>query len=181
MSEFREEACAPIDDLVPADASALHKKFLAHWLALRGQRRMPAYKDLDPCNIPWALANIFVLEVLPEDDFVYRLAGDEHSQRYRRNLKGARIGDIMQSEGAAAILQRWRTARAMPAAYFLVTDHRSTQGSHVLGERMVLPFAGASGAPSHLVGVTDFVGQSRLADDLAGDQRVKFFRWARIE
>ncbi|MEQ8334066.1 PAS domain-containing protein [Nisaea sp.] len=179
--EIQKDILVPISDLVPPDASTLHHRFLGHWLALRGDRAMPSFADLDPVDIPWALAHIFVVDILPGDDFVYRITGDNHTQRYGRNLKGARITDIMKAEGATAILKRWREVRDRPAGFFVVTDHMSTQGFHVLGERMVLPFANDGVTPSHLVGITNFVSETSLATGLVGDQRVRLFRWSHIE
>lgn len=179
--EFQKDTLVTVSDLVPSDASTLHHRFLGYWLALRGERAMPSFADLDPVDIPWALASIFVVDIRPGDDFVYRITGDNHTQRYGRNLKGARITDIMHAEGATAILKRWREVRDRPAGFFVVTDHMSMQGFHVLGERMVLPFANDGVTPSHLVGITNFVSESSLATGLVGDQRVKLFRWSRVE
>lgn len=147
--EFGKDQRVPIVDLAPADASTLHKRFLELWLRLRGDRMIPAFSDFEPTLAPWALAHIFVVDVLPQDDFVYRIAGSNHAGRYKRNLKGARITDIMQPDGAASILARWRIVQDMPAAFFVVTDHLSREASYVLGERMVLPMGNDGTNPSH--------------------------------
>lgn len=178
---LEDKDLVPLSELVPPDGFILHQRFLDYWLRLRGDRVMPSYRDLDPVDIPWALAYIFVLEVTPSGDFVYRIASDGHSKWYRRNLKGAKLEDIMQPEDAEEILGRWRMARDIPAGFFVVTDHRSTQGVRVLGERMVLPMGQDNKAATHLVGVTKFAAESELAESLLGDQQVRLVRWSRLE
>ncbi|WP_420404991.1 PAS domain-containing protein [Nisaea sp.] len=179
--EFREEDRYPIAELAPREDAYLHRRFLDYWLELRGGRAMPAYAELDPVEFPWALPNIFVTEALPEGDFVYRIAGEEHTQHYRRNLKGARLSDIMQPEAAKAILERWQMLIEMRAAFFIVTDHQSDAGASVLGERMVLPLGNDHTTPTHLVGITNFLSSSAYAGSLLGDQRVRYVRWSRVE
>ncbi|WP_193180654.1 PAS domain-containing protein [Nisaea sediminum] len=178
---FNEEERVPIAELAPHDGARLHLRFLDYWLRLRGRHAMPSYADLDPVDFPWALPNIFVVEILPGGDFVYRIAGEEHTQRYRRNLKGLRLSDIMQSDAAEAITERWRLILDMPAAFFILTDHHSEQGASVLGERLVLPLGNDRATPTHLVGITNFLSTSSFAGSLTGDQKVKYFRWSRVE
>lgn len=179
--EFNEEKRLPIAELASRDGARLHQRFLDHWIKLRGPHAMPSYADLDPVEFPWALANIFVVEVQPGTDFVYRIAGEEHTQRYRRNLKGARVTDIMQPEAAEAIFERWRLVLDLPAAFFIVTHHKSDEGDSVRGERLVLPLGNDRSNPTHLVGITNFLGISTYTGSLLGDQRVEYFRWSHVE
>jgi hypothetical protein len=179
--EFNEEDRVPVEELAPRDGTRLHRRFLDYWLTLRDGHAMPSYADIDPVDFPWALPNIFVVEVLAGGDFVYRIAGEEHTQRYRRNLKGMRLSDIMQSGAAEAISKRWRLMLEIPAAFFILTDHQSEQGASVLGERLVLPLGNDRRTPTHLIGITNFLSTSSFAGSLTGDQKVKYFRWSRVE
>lgn len=176
-----EENRVPITELVPLDGAHLHHRFLDYWLKLHAAHAMPSYADIDAVDFPWALANIFVVEILPGGDFVYRIAGEEHTERYRRNLKGMRLSDIMEAAAADAITELWRQMLEVPAALFILTDHQSEPGTSVLGDRLLLPLGNDRKTPTHLVGITNFFGTSTLAGALTGDQKVKCFRWSRVE
>lgn len=178
--DFSEKHRVPIEDLTPSDAASPHKKFLDHWLALRRDRLMPAYSDFDPIEAPWALPHIFVLDALPDGDFAYRIAGAVLEDRYNRTLRGARISDIMQPDGAKSILKRWGMVRDMPAGCYVVTNHASKQGGYVTGQRLILPLGDDGQNTNHLVAITSFISRSSLALHLIGDQQVKLLKWSRL-
>ena len=79
--------------LGPTDPPVLQDVF-AYWLRLRGDRLMPRFADIDPVEIPKALSRLYILDVLPGGDFIYRLAGEDVSDRYGPSLKGKRISEI---------------------------------------------------------------------------------------
>ncbi|MEQ8585707.1 MAG: PAS domain-containing protein [Thalassobaculaceae bacterium] len=170
----------PIQDLAPPSASLVHRNFLAHWLNLRGENVMPSFSDIDPVNVPWALAYIFVVDALPDGDFVYRIAGSEIEDRYNRSLKGARVSEIMQAAGTRSILQRWAAVRDTPAGFYVESSHFSESGRIVEGERIVLPLGNDRLHTTHLIGITRFHSPSTLNAHLLGDQQVRSIQWASL-
>ncbi|MFN4354290.1 PAS domain-containing protein [Parvibaculum sp.] len=48
---------------------------LEYWNKLRGGRRFPSRADFDPMSVRQHLPNIFMFDVLPGDEFRYRVAG----------------------------------------------------------------------------------------------------------
>lgn len=48
---------------------------LDYWMKLRGARRFPSRADFDPMEMRRHLANIFLLDVLPEGGYRYRVVG----------------------------------------------------------------------------------------------------------
>ncbi len=68
---------------------------LAYWDRLRGARRMPSRKDLDPLDIPELLPYVMLIDVLREPlDFRFRLLGSGHDQIVAANYKGMRFSEI---------------------------------------------------------------------------------------
>lgn len=51
------------------------RAILDFWNQKRGDRRAPARADIDPVEIGANLRNIFLVEVLPDGDYLYRVIG----------------------------------------------------------------------------------------------------------
>lgn len=51
------------------------RQVLDYWMRLRGSRRFPSRADFDPMEMRQHLANIFMLDVLPEGGYRYRVVG----------------------------------------------------------------------------------------------------------
>lgn len=180
VNASKELRWVPISDLLPKDASPVHRGFLDYWLRLRGDRAMPSFKDFDPVEVPSALSQIFVVDAMPDGSFVYRVAGSEIEDRYNRSLKGAKLEEIMQPTGAHSILERWRRVRDIPAAFYVDTNHRASSGRSVRGERLVVPM-GEDGEPARqIIGVTLYRASSRLDTTLIGDQEVVWSAWSSL-
>lgn len=55
--------------------SELLLQVLDYWNEIRGDRPFPSRADFNPMRLPKALPSIFLVDVLPDDVFRYRLAG----------------------------------------------------------------------------------------------------------
>ncbi|MGN6101046.1 MAG: PAS domain-containing protein [Devosia sp.] len=64
------------------------KTLFEYWNQLRGTRSAPDRRDIDPARIKSALANTFILELDPNNEFSFRLAGSHLCSAYVRELKG---------------------------------------------------------------------------------------------
>ena len=126
-------------------ATIRHPKLLQlydYWCAIRGDREMPARRDLDPIDIPALMANIALLDV--EYDplrFRYRLygtticaiGGRDQTGRYLDEPETSRIADIVCP--ANRTLVETRRPHAMDAHYPL----NSGRLGHF--HRLALPFS----------------------------------------
>jgi len=145
------------DDLLPASAPKDLHRFCAYWIGRAGARRMPAFEDIDPVDIPWALSRLYLVRAVDGGrDFVYRLAGEAINLRYAGSLTGRRIGDLFQPGSAETILERWRRVIDEPAAYYVDSEHPTSTGTRVRGRRVVLPLGPAEGPADHIFGMTLF-------------------------
>jgi hypothetical protein len=77
------------DPAIAGDERVL--EFHRYWLALRGERRFPTRKDIEPTDIPHLLSGILLLDVYYDPlDFEYRLIGGDIVARSGL-LKGKRV------------------------------------------------------------------------------------------
>src|SRR5690606_7328274 len=126
------------DDLLAADAPDDLRRLVAYWIARAAGRPMPAFADIDPVEIPWALSRVYVVRVVDGGaDFVYRLAGEAINLRYPGSLAGRRITELMETRSAAAIVERWRRVIGGPAGCYVVSEHPTESGTRIRGRRVV--------------------------------------------
>ena len=62
-----------------------------YWLQRRGDRAMPARRDLDPVDIPTLLPHLMLAEVGDDVDFRYRLAGTAVTRAAGTELTGRSV------------------------------------------------------------------------------------------
>ncbi len=166
-----------IEDLLRHQDPDPFRRLLDYWLERRAGRLLPAYTDIDPVDIPWALSRVYIVQALADGDFVYRLAGEEIAQRYGRCLKGARIEDLFVGPAARAIRERWRQVVDGPAAYFSASEH-PTKGDVLVGRRLILPLSADGRTADHLIGLVDFENVDPTSDDLVDGASTVEVRWA---
>ena len=69
-------------------------RLLGHWRTLCGDRKMPAFSDLDPSTIPEMWPHSFVLEVdQTGEGQVFRALGDQIAKYSTETLVGMRVCD----------------------------------------------------------------------------------------
>jgi hypothetical protein len=66
----------------------------AYWQSKRAGRAMPRRADIDPTEIPANLPNIFLLDVLPDGDYRYRLMGTALVNGTGRDLTGRLLSEV---------------------------------------------------------------------------------------
>jgi hypothetical protein len=158
-------------------APSLLRRFVAHWDGKRNGRRMPAFADIDPSEIPWALAHLYVLRASSTGDFIYRLAGSKVEEPYGRSLKGARISDLYPAASAAMIQQRWQRIVAEPAGCYTNTEHPSPNETFIAAHRVVLPLGEDGHSADHVIGIAEF-GRMQLDDTpMTGGAVIREVSW----
>lgn len=167
----------PLDALIGSDAPQSMHDLVRYWAEKRGDAWMPAYGDIDPIDIPWALSRIYIIEARPDGDFVYRLAGEAIAERYDRSLKGVRISDLFSNRSADFIQDRWRRVASGPSAYYSYTQHTSIRGPTVAARRVLLPLGADGHSADHLMGFTVFDEDDGVQDQFAKGLITKDVRW----
>jgi len=166
------------DDLIrPGDPEIL-RRLVTYWRHLRGDRAMPSFKEIDPVEIPWALSRIYVLDVLPDGDMVYRLAGDDVARRYGGTLKGRRIFDLFPKRNAEMILSRWRLVADQGMGVYTDSIHPTALGNLISARRVTLPLGDGTLPASQILGIVSFQRVEFEDDRLSEPTRVSEVRIA---
>lgn len=126
---------------------------------------MPRFADIDPVEIPKALSRLYILDVLPGGDFIYRLAGEDVSDRYGPSLKGKRISEIYPKGDTEAIISRWRMVATDGVCCFTKTVHATGRNRQITACRLLLPLGEGEFLAQHVLGVLSFE-EFDLYDDL---------------
>ena len=104
-------------DLAPAFASDIEKRIrearlrrlYAYWLERRGNRRMPARRDIDPLDFPYLLGSIMLVDVVREPPcFRVRLHGTELVRLAAYELTGKSLDELPSGTYRAYVLERCR-------------------------------------------------------------------------
>ena len=67
----------------------------AYWAEKRGDRLMPARREIDPLDIIPALPNVIIIEVQRDPvDFLYRLIGTEVDKHSTQSYTGHKVSEI---------------------------------------------------------------------------------------
>lgn len=169
-----------LETLLPSSTPQVLQKFFAYWESTRGDRPYPSFHDIDPIDIPWALHEIYVVQVQEDGDFSYRLAGEGVVGRYGQPLKGIRITDIITKSSAEMITQRWRRIITEPAACYTETLHRLDEGDEVTARRLTLPLGPTGEAADHVIGLVAFDRGAAFSGVLTNSVTIQTVRWAPI-
>ena len=166
------------EDLLPDDAPVDLRRFVAYWIARAAGRAMPAFADIDPVEIPWALSRIYVVRVVDGGaDFVYRLAGEAINLRYQGAVAGRRMPELLEASAAAEVIERWRRIVGAPAAYYVDSEHPTTSGLRIRGRRAALPLGPAGGPADHIIGLTVFESLQIAGTAVISGAETHAIRW----
>jgi len=127
----------------------------AHWHAARGDRLLPAWRDIDACAlaphlpIVWSWRYDFTRET-----FVGRLAGEEINAMLGVSIRGKTIEECFAPDVAAVVRQRYRAVMDGPAFMFSYGKVFASAGRTGHGERIVLPLADDGVHPDGILGAT---------------------------
>ena len=144
-----------------------HERFLAaikdsaliavaeHWNSLRSERRMPAWKQVDPAAIRQYLPIVWAWRWDPSlETLVGRLAGEEIIAVIGNSIRGRRIDECFAPGAHEMVLARYTRVMGGPAlmhSYGAVFRHTGSEG---YGERIVLPLAEDGACSDGVLGAT---------------------------
>lgn len=128
----------------------------AYWHAVRGDRLLPAWRDVDACALAPHLPILWAWRYdRARDTFIGRLAGEEiNTMLGVMSIRGKRLEECFAPHAAAVVRQRYRQVIDGPC--FMVSRGRvfANQGRTGYGERVVLPLADDGIHPDGLFGAT---------------------------
>lgn len=165
---------------LPSNAPELLHRLVAYWETKRGDRLMPAFDDIDPAEIPWALSRLYVLRVVPGGEFVYRLAGSEVERPYGRPLKGERISALYPPNSARVIQERWTRVATEPACCFTNTEHPSPHDTYIAAQRVTMPLGQDGKTADHILGIATFGSILLDEEPLVGGAVIRGVTWATL-
>lgn len=139
------------DTHLPEFAAGIREPRLArlygYWLTLRGNRRFPARRDLDPVDLRYVLGHLILLDVLRDPlRFRYRLHGAEITSTVGYDLTGKLLDEMPDAEyrdyaiqrcgelvetGEPLVIRRDRTLYGRPGSYEALWLPFSEDGTNV--------------------------------------------------
>lgn len=131
------------------------RALVAYWLGRRGGRAVPARRDMDPVEFPWALPFAWICEYAPAaGDFRYRLAGEAINETHGQNLRRRLLREVIQPGVYPVVAARYRRVVEGPAIGHVLGAVYLNIDRPVPGERILLPLSGEHGAIDTILGVT---------------------------
>ena len=141
----------------------------AHWHAARGDRLLPAWRDIDACAlaphlpIVWSWRYDFTRET-----FVGRLAGEEINAMLGVRIRGKTIEECFAPDAVPVVRQRCQAVMEGPSFMFSYGKVFARGGRTGSGARIVLPLADDGVHADGLLGATVYrLGMVPTARDSA--------------
>lgn len=114
-----------------------------YWLGKRDGRRMPSRRDIDPMDIPWALAKIALVDYDAETgDYRFRIVGNDITEAVgRTNMKGLTLRDLGPLDAIRNVEENWRPLVDGPCVVHVSGFIYFLMNRYPLGERLLLPLS----------------------------------------
>jgi hypothetical protein len=117
------------------------RRFYDYWLEKRGERRMPARRDIDPLDFPYVLGHLMLIDVLRDPQrFRVRLHGTNVVARMHYDMTGKLLDEVPRPEWRAYVLDRCRGLAARGEPLLLMND-LTLDGWSSRYEALWLPFS----------------------------------------
>ena len=131
------------------------RRLIDYWHGLKQDRSMPARKDIDPTEIPWALAHIWICDHVPEEgSFRYRLAGEKINEIFGRNITKCLLQDITSADRFDETNRNFLSVIRQPAVLHRSGPLYLCRGRMLSGERLALPLSSDGRTADSILGAT---------------------------
>ncbi|MFM9843823.1 MAG: PAS domain-containing protein [Dongiaceae bacterium] len=87
--------------------SPVLKSIVGYWQSKRGDKHMPARKDIDPLELRKLLPNVYLLDVAQPSRYRYRLIGTTISGRLRNDATGRMVDETLFGAAAPLIVEMY--------------------------------------------------------------------------
>ena len=128
-------------DFTAAIQSDVLRRLVAHWLSMRGRRRLPARADFDPLAVRYALGYLSLIEVHRDPlRFYFRLDGTKQVELFGVDCTRRSLDEAMPPDHAAMAVASFSDAVERRAPRY----HRRQIAFHVRPieyEVVILPFS----------------------------------------
>jgi hypothetical protein len=127
----------------------------AHWYAVRRDRLLPAWRDIDACALAPYLPIVWSWRYdCSRDTFVGRLAGEEIKVMLGVSIRGKPIEECFAPDAVAMVRQRYQAVIDGPSLMFSHGKVFARPGRAGYSERIVLPLADDGSCSDGLLGAT---------------------------
>lgn len=128
-----------------------------HWLAARGDKRMPSWSDLSPSAMAPHLTKIWSFKYdRAADEFYARLAGNRIMVGFGRSFRGTALKDLHRLDIYERCHANQKRIVTEPAAYRGTGKLFKAGDQIVSGERIVLPLASDGCQGDGTLGATEY-------------------------
>jgi hypothetical protein len=113
-----------------------------YWDRKRGDRPMPARRDLDPTDIPRLLPHLRITDILEGGTrFRYRLVGTAVVEAYGAGFTGKYTDELYSGERRLNIERNYRIIREKKRPMFLRSRYVTLKGFDVIANRLMAPLS----------------------------------------
>jgi hypothetical protein len=127
----------------------------AHWYAARGDRLLPAWRDIDAYTLARHLPIVWSWRYdFTGDTFIGRLAGEEINAMLGLSIRGKTIEECFAPDAVPVVRQRYQAVMDGPCFMFSHGKVFARGGHTGSGERIVLPLADDGVRSDGLLGAT---------------------------
>jgi hypothetical protein len=125
------------------------------WDAARGNRRMPAFRDIDPVGIGRHLRYVWAWKYdRAADSFLGRLAGEEIDKAFGKSLRGMQMTEFYAPDVYAVVFPRHRRVVTEPCFFHGTGMVFAQMGYTMAGERISLPLSEDGSTGDGIIGGT---------------------------
>lgn len=127
-------------------------QILNHWSSLKTGDSAPAFSDIDPRALKFALPDLFILERHAQAVFSFRLAGTRMCQRFGRELRDHDFVRLFPAAQHGALLVELGRALQTGEPVVLTARAATLNDDSTEAELVLLPLADASGNVVRILG-----------------------------
>jgi hypothetical protein len=148
--------------MISAVKSPQLRTLLTHYLEVRGDKRMPSRRDIDPACLGPVLPIIWLSEYeAAADTFRYRLAGEEVNEIFGGSVAGRLLSDFVAGDRFRVANEDFLKVIRDEAALLASGPIYRCTDRIAMGERLVLPLSSDGATADGLLGAT---ARSALVD-----------------
>jgi hypothetical protein len=137
------------------------------WARARGDRRMPAFRDIDPVGIGRHLRYVWAWKYdRAADGFLGRLAGEEIDRAFGMSLRGMQMTAFYAPEVYAVVFPRHRRVVTEPSFFHGTGMIFARMGYTMAGERIGLPLSEDGTIGDGIIGGTFYTALPTPNQDL---------------
>ena len=124
------------------DADDALRQTLDYWQRLKGDRSMPARRDVNPADIPRLLPKLMLADVQGcPSDIRFRLVGTEVVGRFGCELTGRRLKEMDCGEGTDQIADSYRQTVKQSEPQYTQCDFWIDPQRHIRMQQLLLPLS----------------------------------------